>query len=173
MARTCLLVLLSAMLMTACSSNQHADLQQYAERIKAKKGGRIEPLPEFKSYESYAYIEKDLRNPFEPTQKEAVAAEQQTGNGISPDQSRHKEALESFPLDSLIFAGNLEQRGTVWAVIKAPDGLIYKVQEGNYVGQNYGKITRISETGISITEIVPDGLGNWTERSASLTLTEE
>jgi type IV pilus assembly protein PilP len=80
--------------------------------------------------------------------------------------------LEAFPLDSLRFVGHLEQEGRVWAVITAPDSLVYRVEEGNYLGQNFGRISLINESQIEIKEIIPDGLGGWTERDATLTLEE-
>jgi type IV pilus assembly protein PilP len=85
---------------------------------------------------------------------------------------RNKEPLEAFPLDSLRFVGHMEQEGRVWAVITAPDSLVYRVEEGNYLGQNFGRISLISESRIEIREIIPNGLGGWVERDATLSLEE-
>ncbi len=95
-----------------------------------------------------------------------------TGSGIQPDVNRRREALEGFPLDALQMVGALEQRGQMWAVIKAPDGLVYRVARNNYVGQNHGRITGVSEEKVELVEIVPDGLGGWQERPARLALAE-
>ncbi len=94
------------------------------------------------------------------------------GSGIRPDVNRPREALEEYPLDSLRMVGTLEQGGQMWALVRAEDGTIHRVQPGNYVGQNYGRITRITESKIELVEIVPDGLGGWMERPATLALSE-
>ena len=67
----------------------------------------------------------------------------------------------------------LEQNSVTWGLVQAPDQTIHRVLENNYAGENYGQITRITEDRISILEIVPDGLGAWVEREASLALGEE
>ena len=87
--------------------------------------------------------------------------------------NRRREALEAFPLDALKMVGTLAQKDGVWAIIKAPDGLVYRVTRNNYLGQNYGRITKISEDKVELVEIVPDGLGGWQERRASLVLAEK
>lgn len=149
----------------------HSDLEQFVNEVKGRKGGRIAPMPEFKTYESFDYSVSKKRDPFTPT---ASTPEARADNGIRPDAGRHKESLEQFPLDTLVFAGHLERDGKKWAIVTAPDGLVYRVQEGNFIGQNYGEIVAISENEISIVEIVPDGVGGWIERQAALALgTEE
>lgn len=154
----------------ACSSSDHADLDKYVAEVKARKAGRITPLPEFKSYESYLYMPEQLRDPFVPGVEEAQIS--MAAGGPQPDLARSREPLESFPLDALKFVGHLEQQGEMWAIVTAPDGYVYRVQEGNYIGQNYGRIVRISESQISILEMVPNTLGGWFERDATLAVAE-
>lgn len=160
--------------LTACSSNNVADLQVYVGEVRSRQPGKIEPLPEFKPYETFLYQAGDLRSPFSPP----VSAEPQrvasgSGNGIRPDENRAHEPLEDFPLDTLRMVGTMEQKGNTWALVLATnDGTIHRVQPGNYVGNNYGKINGISEYKVALTEIVPDGLGGWMERQASLALSE-
>lgn len=168
-AIVCMYLVLGA---AACTTDSHSDLANYVAEVKARKAGRIAPLPEIKGYESYAYRKDDMRDPFKPTVEDAVA-EGGADNGLQPDTERNKEPLEAFPLDALRFVGHLEQEGRVWAVITAPDSMVYRVEEGNYVGQSFGRIVHISETEIGVREIVSNGLGGWTERDATLTLAEE
>jgi type IV pilus assembly protein PilP len=160
--------------MAACSSDPTADLEVYVEQVKSKQTSRIEPLPEFKPYESFAYQANDLRDPFtEPTfSHPQAAATQVTNNGIKPDFDRPTEPLEEFPLDSLRMVGTLEQNNENWALINDTDGTIHRVQPGNYAGQNHGKITRVTEFEVELTEIVPDGIGGWIERQASIAISE-
>jgi len=171
--RWCCIATLTAS-MAACSSDPTADLEVYVEQVKSKQTSRIEPLPEFKPYESFAYQANDLRDPFtEPTfSHPQAAATQASNNGIKPDFDRPTEPLEEFPLDSLRMVGTLEQNNENWALINDTDGTIHRVQPGNYAGQNHGKITRVTEFEVELTEIVPDGIGGWMERQASIAISE-
>jgi len=161
---------ITAMLLLSCSSQQYSDLDNYIEDVKRKTKGRVEPLPEVKTYESYVYQAQELRDPFTPYQEEP--SEELAQPGIVPDTSRKREALEAFPLDSLAFVGHLEKGGVLWGLISAPDQSIYRVQVGNYLGKNFGEILSISESSIMLKEIIPNGSGGWVEREASLALTE-
>lgn len=161
---------LAALLITSCGSQEHADLQEYVEQVKTRKKGSIPPLPEIKPYETFTYVPDDLRDPFAPVIQEEVMREGPVDPQLRPDTNRKREALEQFSLDSLEFVGHLEKDGVLWALIAAPDKSVYRVREGNYLGQNYGEIQEISETQILLKEIVSDGSGGWIEREASLAL---
>ncbi len=157
--------------LSACSGDQHQDLTSYINDVKSRKQGRIKGLPEIKPYESFTYDPASLRDPFSPF----VLEEEQAAivnDGLRPNSNRKREALEQFPLDSLVFVGNLERNGKRWALIAAPDDTVYRVQPGNYLGQNFGEILSISETTIKIKEIIPNGTGGWVDREVSLQLTE-
>ncbi|MFO8023540.1 pilus assembly protein PilP [Thiohalophilus sp.] len=161
-----------ALLITACGGPEHADLQEYVQQVKDKKKGRIDPLPEVKPYKTFTYVPEDMRDPFVPFIQETVQ-ESPLNSDLQPDTNRKREALEQFSLDSLVFVGHLEKDGVLWGLISAPDSTVYRVREGNYIGQNYGEIQEISETQILIEEIVSDGSGGWIEREASLSLESE
>ena len=154
----------------ACGSQQHSDLDAYIEDVKEKTKGHIEALPEIKTYESEVYDAAELRDPFTPYEEEP--SEELSVPGPVPDTHRKREALESFPLDSLAFVGHLERDGTLWGLVQAPDDSIYRISTGNHMGKNYGEILNISETRITLKEIIPNGSGGWVEREASLALTE-
>ena len=158
------------LVLSACGSQQHSDLDAYVQDVKRKTKGRIEPLPEVKTYESEVYDAAELRDPFTPYAEEP--SEELTVPGPVPDMNRKREALEAFPLDSLAFVGHLERDGTLWGLVQAPDDSIYRVSVGNHLGKNYGEILNISESTISLKEIIPNGSGGWVEREASLALTE-
>ncbi len=103
---------------------------------------------------------------------EAAETLEADANAIQPDRNRNREELEAHPLDSLRMVGTIEKDGGTWAIISASDGTIHRVQEGNYMGQNHGQILSIDEFSVVLREIVPDGLGGWREREASLVLPE-
>ncbi len=174
--RICRIILAAAATagLAGCSGDPTADLIDYADKVKNQQVSRIEPLPEFRPYESFLYAASDLRDPFTIptfTNQQALALPT-ASNGITPDFDRPREPLEEFPLDSLRMVGTLEQHEANWALINDTDGTIHRVQAGNYAGQNFGKITRVSEFEVELTEIVPDGIGGWMERQATIAISE-
>ena len=168
-------VALVGLIIAGCSGDNLSDLRSFVQAEKAKPGGRVEPIPEVKPFESFAYQVNGRKSPFQPWGLNAGVAKSSSASvgGLHPDTSRRREALEAFPLDTLRMVGTLSQKNGMWAIIMAPDNLVYRVTRNNYLGQNYGRITKISEDKVELTEIVPDGLGGWQERRASLVLAEK
>lgn len=160
-----------------CSNTSMYDLESYVAEVLARKGWPIEPLPAVVIPPSHVYGSSGLRDPFQPDvaadgeDKQATTAS--ISEGLRPPEQRNREELESFPLDTLRMAGTLEQGVEKWAIILGPEGTVYRVQKGNYVGKNYGKIHSIMEDRIELTEIIPDGQGGWREREAALALAEQ
>ena len=152
------------------------DLQQFTQQIKSQPPGRIEPIPEFQPYQNFEYTSHDLRDPFKlvefrrPDQNPDEALLNATG--LRPDGDRVREPLEDFPLDTLRLKGTVTKDGIKWGLIFAPDNTVHRVLEGNYLGQNHGRIITLSDERIELTEIVPDGLGNYIERSSAVALIE-
>ena len=160
-------------LLTACSSGDMSDLQQYVRAEKAKPPGRIAPVPEFKSYEIVHYDAGDLRDPFTRFDSDAEIVATSTSGIPRPDlTTRNRETLEGFPLDTLRFVGHLSMDGQDWAIITSPDRMVHRVRAGNYAGTNFGKIVAVTESRLLIDEVVPDGRGGWIEREAALSLIE-
>ena len=160
--------------LSGCSNNSTEDLQSYAEQVKSTQQAQIEPLPEFSPYETYLYQAAGARDPFsKPNYAEPTTEIAKTSTSdLIPDFNRSRETLETEPLDSLRMVGTLERGGSAWALIQMSDATIHRVNPGNYLGQNHGKIVAVSESTIEVTEIVPDGLGGWMERQAALALSE-
>lgn len=154
------------------------DLESYSQEVLARKGSRIDELPPIEPYEVYTYSSSDGIDPFEPFYKEEAAEQDRSGagvasSGITPNFDRNKEELESFSLDALRMMGTLEMDEKLWGIVRSPDGTIHRVQVGNYLGQNHGKIVGISEESIDLNEIIQDGQGGWQERDAALALAEQ
>lgn len=173
-----LLGILSAALV-GCRNEGLIDLKQYVQQIKSRPQGIINlpPIIKVKSYETFIYQASGLRDPFIPTVVEHppesfTLTKSKLKDAIRPDLNRYKEALEEYPLDSLRMVGTLRQGVDIWAVVRAPDGIFYQVKEGNHIGQNYGKITAISEEMIKLTEIISDEGGSWSKRQVTLALAE-
>lgn len=163
----------ASLALSGCAGDK-SDLEQFVAQEKAKKPGPIEPLPQIKPYETFTYQAQDMRSPFvaDSETQQPVNDDAGSTSGIRPEAGRNKEYLEQFPLDSLDMVGTIESQGEQYALVADPDGAVHRVQPGNYVGQNHGKIISISETEIRVTEIVPDGLGGWMERQAAIGLDE-
>ena len=152
--------------LSACSSADD-ELQRFIEDTNKEPGGRVEPLPEVKPYETYVYADADLRSPFLPGGSGASSQ-----NGLHPDSKRNREFLEQFSLDTLKMVGTLKLGGRMYGLVQTKDGLVHRVTDGNYMGQADGHITEITPAKIILTEIVPDGLGGYMERPAALGLNE-
>ncbi|MGR9105640.1 MAG: pilus assembly protein PilP [Gammaproteobacteria bacterium] len=167
-----ILLLGAAIVLSGCGSSEMSDLENYVRQVKAREGGGIEPLPVFKPVEPFVFNPSNLRNPFVPSDgiEEPIAIAAQ--NGIHPDTLRPREELESYSLDSLRMVGTLEMAANLWGLIQANDGTIHRVRNGNYMGQNHGKIIRILENQIELLEIIPDAPGSWRENQASVKLSE-
>lgn len=156
----------------ACSSEKHDDLQSYVKQVKARQKGRVAPLPEVTPYATFSYSANDLRDPFTTFADNDEDKCPPVCSGPRPDTNRKPEALEKFPLDSLSFVGHIEKDNVSWGLISAPDGTVYRVQVDNYMGKNYGQITSITDSTIELKELIPNGLGGWEERKASISLSE-
>lgn len=168
-------ILLMAGLSYGCSESGFEDLQKYISEVKARPKTMIQPLPEPKPVAPFVFKPEGLRDPFKPIDhsEEETTVDAGVGNGIKPDLSRRKEELEAFPLDSLRMVGTIVMKSNLWGLVKASDKTIYRVQTGNYMGKNFGKIIRIQPDKIELMEIVPDNKpGTWREQQASIALTE-
>ena len=164
---------LLALGLVGCASQDMSDLRAFVEEVKQRPPGRIEPLPEIKEVETHTYSSAELRNPFAPEQPEDTQSGLAQNSGLTPDFNRRKEELEGFPLDSLRMVGTLEQDDSTWGLVKTNDGTIHRVQPGNYMGLNFGKIDRVFEEKIELTEIIEDGQGGYIERQAMVSLGEQ
>ena len=156
-----------------CAKNDISDLETFVAEIKTKYTGQVEALPVISPYESYSYHVAKKRDPFRPSVslvKEATL--KRSSNGLKPNEIRNKEELERYSLSSLVMVGIMNNNGQNWAIVKTPDNSVIRVRKGNYMGENHGKITRITESGIELKEIVPDGRGGWIERKNKLSLSE-
>jgi type IV pilus assembly protein PilP len=157
-------VLAVAGVATAGCSGGQSDLKQWIAETKKRPGGRIQPIPEVKPYETFVYSANNMRSPFQPLSPNFA------NGGVRPSVRRNREFLEGFSLDTLKMVGTFKVGKNFYGLVQSKDGLVHKVQPGNYIGQNDGKVTEITGSRISVVEIIPDGLGGYIERPASLAL---
>lgn len=164
------LAALLAVPLAGCGQRGMDDLRQFVSEAHKDRRPQIESLPRIRPYEIFTYSAENLVDPFAPAnlqQDKPVAA----ASG-GPDPNRRKEPLEQFPLDSLRMVGTLFQNGTWWVVVQAPDGTVHRLTLGNYLGQNYGRITQINEERVELTELVPGTAGEWVERPSNITIVQ-
>ena len=161
-------IVLSLATISACSQDV-SDLQSFIAQTKSAHVGSVKPIPQFKPYESFSYAAVDLRDPFVAT-VDLDDDDSTKTSLLNPDSTRPKQPLEVFPLDTLGMVGTLEQDEQLWGLIKDPQNIVHRVQVGNYMGQSEGRITEINESAIFLVEIVPDGIGGYIERDASIAI---
>lgn len=160
-----------------CSASGESELREWMASERAQARPRVTPLTEPKQFQPVGYEVNSEMEPFDPmklTQALRRESAQLASNAalIAPELARRKEPLEAYPLDAVSMVGSLNKEGKPTALIKV-DKLLYQVQTGNYLGQNYGRIVAINETSIQLREIVQDPAGDWIERTTSLELQEE
>jgi type IV pilus assembly protein PilP len=144
--------------LVACSSAD-SDLSRFIEDTKKE--------PEVKPYETFIYSAGTMRSPFQPG-----SAGSPNGTGLRPDSKRNREFLEQFSLDTLKMVGTIKLSGRMFGLVQTKDGLVHRVVPGDYMGQADGKVMDVTPSKINLVEIVPDGLGGYMERRASLGLNE-
>lgn len=166
-----LVVALACIGLAACGGERYSDLRQFVKDSDNLPHGRIPAVPEVKPYEPFTYDAYNLVDPFKPRRIEPPKTA--GSGGIQPDLARRKEPLEAYPLESLRMVGTLQQNKANYALVKSPDNNLFRVKPGNFMGQNFGLITEISDSTIKLKEILQDTGGDWTERVSTMTLVEE
>ena len=158
--------LAAVVVLAGCGGESHQDLRDWmAEQGKGVKG-KLDPLPQMKPYEPFTYNAFDLSDPFKPRKIEPNRG----SSKLAPDMARRKEPLEAFPLESLNMVGSMQQGRTMFALVRTPERDVYQVRVGNYLGQDYGVVTAVTESDIQLKELVQDSAGDWTERNSTLQL---
>lgn len=165
------LALLAAL--AACGDGGEQEVRQWMEEVRRQTPVSVQKISEPKTFTPFTYAGKEEVDPFSPAKLSAALAKLRAASSspIKPDLDRRKEALESYPLDTIKMVGTLEKPGLTYALVQI-DRSVFQVKVGNYIGQNFGMITRISETEVELKEIVRDAAGDWVERKAKLELQE-
>ena len=177
MMRTLLLALAAVATLSACEGEDQDEIHQWMAQQRAATRPKVKPIPEPKNFTPENYVMEAAVEPFS-MQKLTQALKrdsQQAGTTsaalLAPELNRRKEPLEAYPLDAMTMVGSLIKQGQPVALIKV-DNLLYQVKPGNYLGQNYGRITKVGESEVVLRELVQDAAGEWVERVATLQLQE-
>lgn len=170
------LATVSCAVLVGCSPADHEELQQWMAEQRAQTKPKVQPIAEPKKFIPEGYSQEAATDPFS-SQKLTQALKRESGQSastaalVAPELTRRKEPLESYPLDAMTMVGTLVKQGQPVALVRV-DNLLYQVRPGNYLGQNYGRITKVDESEVLLREIVQDAAGEWIERTAKLQLQE-
>ncbi len=167
------LLLAMVALLAGCGA-EHEELQEWMERQRREAKPSVSPLEAPKKFEAEPYTSAQAVDPFS-AQKLTVAVKaeaRQPNSVLGAELNRRKEPLEAYPLDSMSMVGSMARQASPYALLRV-DSLLYQVRPGDYIGQNYGRITKITETQIELREIVQDAAGEWIERPSTLQLQEK
>jgi type IV pilus assembly protein PilP len=161
-------VVLVSFALASCSGAENEDLRQWMNAATKDIKGRISPLPQVKPYEPVPYDAGNLMDPFKSSK---IGSEQKKsgGSGMQPDLERAREPLEAYPLETLKYVGVMTRKKVSYALIQV-DGALYQVKVGNYLGQNFGVVTKVSESETILKELIQDSAGDWVERTSTLLL---
>lgn len=174
MMRTCLLAVLSVVGLVACDGGDHEDLKRWAAENTQNLQPQIQKLPEMKPYQAVSYDVEVLLDPFRPAKIEPEGKPRGGGKGgvFQPDfeaRELRNSLLEKYPLESLKMIGYLYVNRKPMAVIQAEDK-VKQVRVGDYMGQDFGQVKRVTENEVELHELVQDSAGEWTERTSFLYL---
>ncbi|MBX9848783.1 MAG: pilus assembly protein PilP [Rhodocyclaceae bacterium] len=171
-----LVLVAMALALAGCGVSGEDELRQWMAAQRSQTRPKVNPISEPKQFQPESYNQVTSMEPFSNqklTQALKRESTQATANGalLAPELARRREALESFPLDAMTLVGSLTKESQPVALVKV-ENLLYQVRPGNYLGQNYGRVTKIAETEVTLREIVQDASGEWIERTATLQLQE-
>jgi type IV pilus assembly protein PilP len=173
-----LLVLVAVGALSACESSGQEEIQNWMAQQRAATRPRVQPIAEPKDFTPQAYTQEAAVDPFssdkltQALQRETQGSTTAVAALLAPELARTKEPLESYPLDAMTMVGSINKQGKPVALVRV-DNLLYQVKPGNYLGQNYGRVTRIGESELQLRELVQDAAGEWVERIATLQLQEK
>jgi type IV pilus assembly protein PilP len=170
--RTRVLLLVGAGLLAGCSDSDVAEINSWMADVKKNTRVSVQPLSEPKTFIPFAYGVREMTDPFDPNKLLAeLARADANGSKLRPDPDRRREFLESFPVDSMKMVGTINKAGINYGLVQI-DRAVYQVKAGQRLGQNFGMVTGVAESAISLKEVVQDAGGEWVERMSKLELQE-
>jgi type IV pilus assembly protein PilP len=159
--------------LAGCGDGGMTDVKQWMAEVKSQARVTVPKLSEPKKFIPFSYSQQDAIDPFNPSKLTVALAKMQANvhSALQPDMTRRREPLESYPLDSVTMVGTLKKPGAIYAILQV-DRTVFEAKAGNYVGQNFGQITGVTDTEVDITERVQDASDEWVERKTTLELQE-
>jgi len=168
------LPLVAALLLAGCGEGSVSEIHTWMKQVEGRTVPQVKPLPEPTQFVPQGYVPGEALDPFNPIKLSGGEAARRSGTGVNPyqpDLNRPKEVLENFPLDTMQMVGTLQKGGVNYALLRI-ERTVYHVRAGQRLGQNYGRIIRVTDGAIELRESVQDSVGEWTERLARIELQE-
>jgi type IV pilus assembly protein PilP len=167
------MLVIGAALISGCGDGGVHDVKQWMDEVERQTPVTVQKISEPKTFRPFVYAANEELDPYNPGKLHAALTRAQASakSGIRPDLDRRKEPLENFPLDSITMVGTLERPGLSYGLVRV-DRTVFQVKVGNYIGQNFGMVTRVTDSEVQLREIIRDPTGDWTERRAKLELQE-
>lgn len=156
-----------SVILTGCIGANISELDTWMENNPTDIHVTIEPIPEVQPYTAFIYQASNNVDPFSSSKLNAGLL----GVSKSIHDTRPKQLLEEFDLERLKMVGVLSKNGVSYALIKSPKGL-HRSSVGDYLGQNNGKIVKITESEVELSETVQEVNGEWIQRAETLYLSE-
>ncbi len=171
--RQAIAILLGGALLTGCGGGDEAEINSWMAEVKASTKVSVDPISEPKTFIPFAYGVRDETDPFDANKllAELARAANANVNPLKPDATRRKEYLETFPLDAMVMVGTINKGGAAFGLIQI-DRAVHQIKRGQRLGQNFGIVTAVAESAISVNETVQDAGGEWVERMTKLELQE-
>ena len=162
---------LLAVLLAGCGDSDVREVRTWMEETRAQTKPSVKPLPESKEFLPYAYSQAQAPDPFSADKLAGPGMMAPQANAAQPDLNRPREALENYPLDTMRMVGMMQKGGASFALVQI-ERSVYRVRAGQHLGQNFGKVTRVTPAAVEIREMVQDAGGDWVERISKLELQE-
>jgi len=165
--------LIAALLLAGCGDSDVKEVRDWMAQVRQDTRPAVKPLPAPKEFIPYAYGARDQVDPFSQQKLQAGLDKgaEAAHSPFAPDTHRTRELLENYPLDTMRMIGALQQGGVNYALVQI-DRSVYQVRAGQHVGENFGLVTRVSDSAIDIREVVQDAGGEWVARMSKLELQE-
>jgi type IV pilus assembly protein PilP len=163
-------VVVGCLILAACAGGDQVELREWMKTAGQGVPAKVPPLPEVEPYEPVPYDAGNILDPFKAAKM--GPQEKKGGGGFRPDLDRPKEPLELHPLETLKYVGVMTKKKVSYGIVQV-DGTLYQVKIGNYMGQNFGVVVDISESEITLRELIQDSAGDWVERTSTLLLQEK
>ncbi len=154
--------------LSGCGDDQQ-EIRSWMQAERAKVPQMTTTVAAPKRFDPFRY-DPGVVDPFSMTRL-MVKGLDAPADGPKPDLDRRREALERFPLESIRMVGHLANGRSSFALLQA-ESIVYQARIGDYAGQNFGRITRVSDSEVVLKELVQDAAGDWVERNTSLRLQE-
>jgi type IV pilus assembly protein PilP len=157
-----ILACLGVCILAGCSNAEHEDLKAWMREESKGFKGKVAPLPQIKAFDAVAYDAGKLVAPFSNVK---IVTSEAVADKTAPDRDRQRQPLENFALEDLRVTGVIIDSNIPWALVQPPPPNKPKhVTVGEFMGQNFGRITQITTDGVTVIETVKDTNGAWTDR---------